>query len=221
MSENKKPTLVRCPEPFEPLFAAAEESMGTFFTGLDRKPEKGEITISGERYLLMRAESLAIELQEELRKTFGEAGARQIRYKLAKAAGIRDARMFHERLEVEKPEMKLALGPVHFAHVGWAFVDIFPESAPQPNEDYFLAYDHPFSFEAQSYLDNDLKSDHPVCHMNAGYSCGWCEISFGIDLKAEEISCRAKGDDRCVFVMAHPKNFDRLVREYKEKLGLA
>jgi len=221
MSENKKPTLVRCPEPFEPLFAAAEEAMGTFFTGLDRKPEKGEITISGERYLLMRAESLAIELQEELRKTFGEAGARQIRYKLAKAAGIRDARMFHERLEVEEPEMKLALGPVHFAHVGWAFVDIFPESAPQPNEDYFLAYDHPFSFEAQSYLDNDLKSDHPVCHMNAGYSCGWCEVSFGIELKAEEISCRAKGDDRCVFVMAHPKNFDRLVREYKEKLGLS
>ena len=128
--------------------------------------------------------------------------------------------MFHKRLKVEEPDMKLALGPVHFAHVGWAFVDIFPESAPQPNEDYFLAYDHPYSFEAASFLDNGLKSDHTVCHMNAGYSAGWCEVSFGVELKAEELTCRARGDDKCIFVMAHPKNFDRLAREYRQKLGL-
>jgi len=217
---SDKPTLVRCPEPFEPLFAQAESDMAKFFTGLDRKPEQGEIKISGVRYLLMRTDSLAIELQEELRKTFGEAGARQIRYKLAKACGARDAKMFHERLGVTDPAAKLALGPVHFAHVGWAFVDIFPESAPQPNEDYFLVYTHPYSFEAASYMENGLKTTHPVCHMNAGYSCGWCEVSFGIELKAEEITCRAKGDAQCIFTMAHPKNFDRLVREYRAKAGI-
>lgn len=212
--------VVKCPEPFTPLFAEAEKVMASFFTDLKRSPEQGDIQISGVRYLLMRTDSLAIELQEELRKTFGEAGARQIRYKLARSCGMRDAKMFHERLGVTDPTMKLALGPVHFAHVGWAFVDIFPESAPQPNEEYFLAYSHPYSFESDSYLANKLTSTTPVCHMNAGYSSGWCQVSFGIELKAEELTCRAKGDEKCIFAMAHPKNFDRLVKDYRQKAKL-
>ena len=221
MSEETKLTTVRCPEPFVPLFAEAEKIMAGFFGKLERRPEEGDIQISGVRYLLMRTDSLAIELHEELRKTFGDAGARQIRYKLARACGMRDAKMFIERLKVTDPAMALALGPVHFAHVGWAFVDIFPESTPQPNEDYFLVYDHPFSFEAAAYLSNGIKTDQPVCQMNAGYSSGWCEIAFGVELKGEEITCRAKGDEKCIFVQAHPRNIDRLVREYKEKAGLA
>ena len=220
MVETAEPRLVKCPDPFAPLFQEAEKAMDTFFGGLDRTPERGDIQISNVRYLLMRTESLAIELHEELRKSFGEAAARQIRYKLAKSCGRRDAKLFHERLGVEDPAMKLALGPVHFAHVGWASVDIFPESNPQPNEDYFLVYDHPYSFEAASYVDNHLKSDKPVCHMNAGYSAGWCEVSFGLELKAEEITCRARGDEKCIFVMAHPMHIDRMVREYKEKAGI-
>ncbi len=220
MSEEPQTKLVRCPEPFTPLFAAAEKIMGDFFCGMRQRPERGEIHISEVRYLLMRTESLAIELHEELRKTFGEAGARQIRYKLAKACGMRDARMFHERLKVEDPDMKLALGPVHFAYVGWASVDIFPQSAPQPNEDYFLVYDHPYSFEAASYLENKIETHSPVCFMNAGYSAGWCQVSYGIELKAEEITCRARGDEKCVFVMAHPRHLDRRISEYRAEAGL-
>ncbi|MBN9164198.1 MAG: hypothetical protein BGO98_07840 [Myxococcales bacterium 68-20] len=221
MSDDDKLRTVRCPEPLTPLFADAERIMGSFFGDLQRAPERGDIQISGVRYLLMRTDSLAIELHAELRKTFGEAGARQIRYKLARACGMRDARMFHERLNVVEPTMKLALGPVHFAHVGWANVNIYPESAPQPNEDYFLAYDHPYSFEAASFLENGITSKEPVCFMNAGYSAGWCEASFGVELKAEELTCRARGDANCVFVMAHPRHFERLAREYREKSGLA
>lgn len=217
---DPKPTVVRCPEPFAPLFMEAERMLGSFFQDMRRNPEQGNLQISGVRYLLMRTDSLAIELQEELRKTFGDAGARHIRYMLAKACGMRDAKMFHERLGVTDPNMKLALGPVHFAHVGWAFVDIFPESNPQPNEDYFLVYSHPYSFESDAYLSNKVKTEHAVCHMNAGYSCGWCQVSYGVELKAEEISCRAKGNPQCVFAMAHPQRFYQLLQEYKHKVGL-
>ena len=159
-------------------------------------------------------------LVSELRKTFGDAGARQIRYKIARACGHRDAEMFAARLGIEDPLMRLALGPVHFAHVGWASVVMFPESAPQPNEDYFIAYDHPVSFEAAAYLDNGLESKQPVCLMNAGYSAGWCEASFGIELEARELTCRAKGDEKCIFVMAHRKHIDRRVKEYKAQAGI-
>lgn len=220
MSDQNIPKVVRCPEPFAPLFVEAEQIMGGFFADLERHPEKGHISVSGDRYLLMRAESLSFELHDELRKTFGDVGARQIRYKIARALGIRDARMFHKRLKVSDPNMKLALGPVHFAHVGWAFVDIFPESRPATDDSYFLTYSHPYSFEADSYLDQGVKSKHPVCYMNAGYSSGWCEVSYGIELKAEEITCRATGHEQCVFVMAPPKTFDGYVRQYREKYGV-
>lgn len=220
MSEAKKPQTVECPDPLEPLFTQAEGIMGPFFDQLQRSPERGELTISGVRYLLMRTDSLALELHDELKKAFGEAGARQIRYKLARACGTRDARLYHQRLGVEDPTMKLALGPVHFAHVGWARVRILPESAPSTDESYFLVYEHPFSFEAEAFIESGVKSAQPVCLMNAGYSAGWCQVSFDVELRADELECRAKGDSRCLFVMAHPKHIDRLSREYKARHGI-
>lgn len=221
MSDRDTPKFVRCPEPLAPLFVQAEQVMADFFGDLQRSPEKGHITISGVRYLLMRTESLSFELHEELRKSFGDAGARQIRYKLARALGIRDARMFHKRLGIEDPAMKLALGPVHFAHVGWASVDIFAESRPSPDENYFLAYSHPSSFEADAYVEHGASSKHPACYMNAGYSSGWCEVSFGVELVAEEVTCRAMGHERCVFVMAPPRKIESFVRDYRQKLGVS
>jgi predicted hydrocarbon binding protein len=220
MSDQSTPKVVRCPEPFAPLFVEAEKIMEGFFADMERCPEKGHISISGVRYLLVRTESLSFELHEELRKSFGDAGARQIRYKLARALGIRDARMFHKRLGVTEPAMKLALGPVHFAHVGWAFVDIYPESRPVPDDSYFLAYSHPYSFEADAYIENGSRCKHAACFMNAGYSSGWCEVSFGLELAAEEITCRAMGHEQCVFVMAPPRKLQAFVQEYRQKLGV-
>ena len=219
MSEERKPRLVRCPEPFEPLFVAAEDAMAEFFGDLQRRPEKGEITISGVRYLLVRAASMSIQFRNELSALYGQRTANQIIYNFGRACGIQDAKMFHERLGLTDPAMKLAAGPVHFAHVGWAFVDIFPESAPSPDENYFLIYDHPFSFEADSYVEAGIQSEGSVCYMNAGYSAGWCEISFGVELAAREITCRAKGDDRCIFIMSPPKRLMEYTREYLARYG--
>jgi son of sevenless-like protein len=178
------------------------------------------VSLRVQKDIKVRADSFSFELHEELRKTFGEAGARQIRYKIARALGRRDARAFHERLGVTDPHMKLALGPVHFAHVGWAFVNIFPESKPAPDETYFLTYSHPYSFEAEAHLSHGLRSKFPVCSMNSGYSSGWCEVSYGVELEAQEITCRAMGHENCIFVMSPPKSIGGFVREYKEKYGV-
>jgi signal transduction histidine kinase/ActR/RegA family two-component response regulator len=50
--------------------------------------------------------------------------------------------------------------------------------------------------------------------MNAGYSSGWCEESFGIKLVASEILCRARGDEHCRFIMAHPSNIEDRLNAY-------
>jgi predicted hydrocarbon binding protein len=215
-----KPKCVKCPEPFEELFVKAEEHMSKFFTSLDRVPEKAEISISGERYVLARAVTFSVQFKEILEQEYGRLAAEKIAYKLGRAAGTKDAEFFMEKLQLEKGPEALSAGPVHFAYVGWAFVDIFPESAPTTDEDYFLIYDHPYSFEANSFINEGIEVDRPVCHMNAGYSSGWCEVAFGVDLVAKEISCRAKGDEKCLFVMAHPTRINERVVEMQEKYGI-
>jgi len=108
-------------------------------------------------------------------------------------------------MDLVDPLQKLSAGPVHFAYSGWAKVDIDSKSNPSPDESYLLIYRHPYSFEADSWIRAKKQSKKPVCHMNAGYSTGWCESSFNIQLAVAELSCRGRGDDECTFIMA-PKN---------------
>jgi son of sevenless-like protein len=218
--EATKPKYVKCPDPLEPLFVQAEENLAAFFAGLRQIPEKGEITISGERYVLARAITFSVQLKEILEQEYGRLAAEKIAYNLGRAAGTKDAEFFMSKLGLEKGPAALSAGPVHFAHVGWAFVDIFPESHPTTDEEYYLIYDHPYSFEAQSFLHEGIEAERPVCHMNAGYSSGWCQVAFGVELVAKEISCRARGDDKCIFVMAHPSTINARVVEAKEKHGI-
>src|SRR5450432_1441124 len=115
----------------------------------------------------------------------------------------------------------LSAGPIHFAFSGWAFVDISAESRPSPDENYFLLYDHPYSFESHSWLAKDKKSDTPVCIMNAGYSSGWCEESFGLPLVAAEVECLAAGGEHCRFIMAPPARIESHLAEYASQHGVS
>ena len=215
-----KPRFVRCPEPLEPLFCASEDALESFFSGVESQPEIGQLRISGERYILARAATFSVELRRILEKEYGRLAAEKLSYSVGRAAGTKDAEFFIKRLKLERGPEALSAGPVHFAFVGWAFVDILPESSPASDESFFLIYDHPYSFEADSYLREGLQPKRPVCHMNAGYSSGWCQVSFGLELVAKEVTCRASGHDRCIFVMAPPSRINEHVVEWQDRLPL-
>ncbi|HEV2112975.1 MAG TPA: GAF domain-containing protein, partial [Terriglobales bacterium] len=194
-----------------------------YFSERIENPEESTITISGERYVLVRAASMSVEffdLVVSLYKDQGEEEARSVAnnllFDLAHAIGKADAKSFHARMKVNDPVDRLSAGPVHFAFSGWAYVDILPESAPSPDENYYLIYNHPFSFESDSWIKRGRKVDYPVCIMNAGYSSGWCEESFGMPLVAAEVLCLAKGDQHCQFIMAPPARIDEHVARYFE-----
>jgi signal transduction histidine kinase len=209
---------VKVPPEMEALFARAEELVSRYFRDRHDDPEHGTIEIFGERYVLVRAASLSVEffaLVEELygagREREGEEFARNILFDLAHAIGRQDAHNFHCRMGLVDPIARLSAGPVHFSHTGWAFVDIFPESRPTPDEDFYLIYEHPYSFEADAWVRSGRRRASPSCFMNAGYSSGWCEESFGVKLVAAEVRCRAMGDEACRFVMAHPDRIEQHV----------
>jgi PAS domain S-box-containing protein len=222
-------TTVKVPKQFESIFQKAQEYVSKYFREKLEEPSKGTIEIFGQRYILIRAASMSVDFFETVKKLYQDKGdeealnvARSLLFDIAHAIGKEDARNFHKKMKLKDPVEKLSAGPVHFSHSGWAFVDIFPESNPSPDENYFLIYDHPFSFESDAWIKSGKKSDFPVCVMNAGYSSGWCEESFGITLVASEIMCRAKGDEACRFIMAHPSRIEEHIKEYiKGKPDLA
>jgi PAS domain S-box-containing protein len=208
-------STVRVPEAFAPAFRLAQEYVSRYFAEREARPEQGTITIAGERYILVRAASMSVEFFDLVRSLYADKGPEEARtvasnllYDTAHAIGKADARAFHAKMVVTSPIERLSAGPVHFAFSGWAFVDILPESRPSPDEDFFLVYDHPFSFESHAWLTQGRASPVPVCVMNAGYSSGWCEESFGLPLVAAETECLAAGGARCRFVMAPPSRIE-------------
>lgn len=212
---------VKVPPHFEGLFEQAETDVGNYFKKLNLKPENGTIDINGERYLLVRAESMSVMFLEFIRNMYPSiddqaaiTAVSKMLYDMAKSFGRSDAKHFHNKINVEDPVRKLSTGPVHFAHTGWAFVDIHAESSPSPDENYYLQYDHPYSFEADSWINSHKKTTFCTCFMSAGYSAGWCETSFGIQLDAKEILCRAKGDTYCRFIMSQPFRLEEFINAY-------
>lgn len=215
-------TTARVPLPFEGPFLSAEKIVTDYFRAMNQDPTKGVITIGGERYVLVRAMSLSVHFFEFMKEMYpglteGEAleGAGSALFDIAYAIGKSDARAFCEKLGVDDPIAKLSSGPIHFACTGWAFVDASPESRAVPNDDFLLVYDHPQSFEADSWLTRGSLTNFCACHMNSGYSSGWCSESFGLDLAAREIQCRARGDAACRFVMAPRHCLDQRVAAYR------
>jgi two-component sensor histidine kinase/predicted hydrocarbon binding protein len=211
---------VKVPMDVKPVFDKAALVVKEYFQTFKANPSLSKIEVNGERYVLLRAESLANDFFKNILKLYSDRPTaeaikigRNLLFDLAHLIGIEDAENFHRKMKLKDPLSKLSAGPIHFAYTGWAFVDLLPESRPTPDENFYIKYHHPFSFEADSWIRSKEKTDFPVCSMNAGYSSGWCEQSFGIELTSVEISCRAKGDKNCTFIMAPPHK----IAEYLNK----
>jgi signal transduction histidine kinase/predicted hydrocarbon binding protein len=212
---------VSVPEQFEPIFQKAQEYVSTYFSQKKEDASTGTIEVFGQRYILVRAASMSVDFFDTIKGMFKDWGeekasemARSLLFDVAHTIGKMDARNFHQRMGLQDPIEKLSAGPIHFSHTGWAFVDISAESKPTADENYYLIYDHPFSFEADAWEKSGKKSSSCVCTMNAGYSSGWCEESFGIPLVASEIMCKARGDSACRFIMAHPSKMAQYLQAY-------
>ncbi|MCP5467649.1 MAG: response regulator [Deltaproteobacteria bacterium] len=211
---------VKVPGALKPLFDRAQELVKSYFKGFKTDPSRGTVEISGERYLLIRASALSFDFLKTFQDLYADRGneeafriGRNFLFDIAHVIGMQDAKSFIQKMNVTDPIQKLSAGPVHFAFSGWAFVNISAESHPSPDENFYLKYTHPYSFEAASWIESMQKSDTPVCIMNCGYSSGWCEESFGIPLTAVEVSCRARGDEECSFIMAPPNKINKYLKK--------
>lgn len=217
---------VQVPPDFQPIFDQAMEHVDDYFHALQFKPENGVIQADSERYILVRSSSLACDFFRYLQQLYSDRDAvtafqtgQDFLFDIGHVLGIEDAKRYSHKMNLHNPIEKLSAGPVHFAYAGWGFVEIHSDSQPEPNDNFVLKYSHPNSFEADSWLSQEEQSDFPVCIMNAAYSSGWCEESFGLPLTAYEINCRAQGDASCDFVMAPPHKIHQYLPQEQLKRG--
>ena len=215
--KTKKLVSVKCPKELEPVFLKAEKLVREFFSRQTHDPKTAVRRVSGDRYMLVRAEALGYYIRKTAEKIVGKENAKMFVFKFGHAIGKAEAAGFHKKFKLKTPNEKLSAGPIHFNYAGFAFVDLLPGCNPVPNENYVLVYNHPNSFEAKMQLKLEGKSDDCVCHINAGYSSGWCEQSYGIPLIAKEVACVAKGDKFCRFVMAPPDKILTHIDYFKKK----
>ena len=215
---------VKVPDEFKEQFLNAQNQVVNHFESLNWDPTTGRIIIGGERYVLVRSSSMRMGITETLADILDLDGVMnnpysiKLTYRFGKSLGKQDARKFHISMGLDNPIEKLSTGPIHFAFTGWAKVNIKEESNPTPDENFYLEYTHPKSFEADTYaVSKGRDSKIPVCVLNAGYSAGWCSESFGIDLDAREITCKAKGDNECLFIMAPADLIEKKVKDYFER----
>jgi len=225
--KQKKATIapaqtVSFPDAFKEPFQKAQEQVGSYFDKIKFDPSQANISIDGERYVLLRASSLSYDFFETISKLYEDKGPKKAAkigqnflFDISHVIGIEDAKQFHKKMNLTDPVSKLSAGPVHFAHSGWAYVNII-EGQPSPDENFYLKFTHPHSFEADAWIKKGKQADYPVCIMNAGYSSGWCEESFGVHLTTVEIKCRGKGDDCCMFVMAPPHKISEYIENEDE-----
>lgn len=218
--KETEPTTVVVPDEFEDVFRSIETKISSYFSDLNIDPTSGEITAEGQRYVLLRSDSLSHEFVDFIVERYADRPYHEavsignnFLYDNAKVIGKKDAIAFHEKLGLTDPLEKLAAGPIHFAYTGWANVEILEESNPSPDENFMMKFKHHNSFEAQSWMKANKRSEIPVCTMNCGYSSGWCEESYGRALTTVEVHCEAKGDDACVFIMAPSDKIEKYVEE--------
>jgi hypothetical protein len=128
MTDQKDKTNLysaKVPEQFKGLFLKAQDYVDRFFGKESRDPSKGEIRISGQRYVLLSALSIPA-IRKEVSKSLGEDTANMIIYNIGKACGIHDAKIYHKAMNVSDPVEKLSAGPIQFSYRGLltASVDI-------------------------------------------------------------------------------------------------
>jgi len=212
---------VKVPKSMEPIFEKAEQYVKAFFEQEKQDPASGTITIGKQRYILIRASAMSVDFLEFIKDKYlgvnqedAFTAASKLLFDLAHAIGKSDAMEFHKEMGVNESMARLSSGPIHFSYTGWAFVDISPESRLAPGKNFHLIYSYPHSFEADSWIEAGKKTEKPVCIMNAGYSSGWYEESFGSQLVSHEMLCRAKGDKYCLFIMAPPDIIEKVEEKY-------
>jgi predicted hydrocarbon binding protein len=182
-----------------------------------RVPDRAEVLLGGVAHVLLPTSVLALAYRQDLEGALGTEVADLTLYRLGYLVGQAHARHFLERYPHRGLLFRILAGPFFFAWAGYGDVDLL-EADIRTDPGFRVLWETEDSFSAREALREGLK--RRVCHLQAGYSAGWCTEASGIPLAAKELACRAEGVRACRFLIAPEGAFPEVLGEgkwYKER----
>jgi len=210
-------------KPLYKLESKVNQEMATMRHDLDQ----GKISTNHERFILIRANSLVSDFGEttssSIECSHAESSSQfsqNLVYDLGFAVGRQTALSFFSKDEsLTTKSTRVTIGFVHIAYSGLSFVTLLPDSDFE-NDVYIT--EHSISFEADLLAQNNKDHQHHTgCHMTSGYISGWCTEAVGSVMVTAEVSCRAKGDARCLLITCEANRIQQNFQQYCQKNKIA
>ncbi len=154
----------------------------------------GRIMLMGRRYVLLSTEYFTYDLTKDLEELFNAAGD-AVLYKGGEKIG-RDLYEYYAPIAEEKGIDVFDIISAVGWYYGWATGEVV-EKGENSGKYRMILYN---SFEAESFLQREGKTDHAVCHFLKGVLKGIVEAHTGHRYTSSETKCTAKGDPYCEFV---------------------
>ncbi|MDF1557623.1 MAG: XylR N-terminal domain-containing protein [ANME-2 cluster archaeon] len=155
--------------------------------------ENANTTISGVPVIFMSKKTLG-SLLKGMIGALGE-GARPLLYLSGYIAGQKSAPVVIRHWECKNLDEKLSATIQQFARYGWLLLKDIKMSEDKKEITCLVEK----SFESQAYYG---KSDTSICYFLKGFLCGYMEIICNKEnMICEEVTCQAKGDTVCQFVI--------------------
>jgi predicted hydrocarbon binding protein len=153
-------------------------------------PSSGALLYKGVRYLLIRPETIT-GFQKAINESYGKEADNSL-FEGGFTGGSRSAKKYKELHNLSDRgiiDFMLNMGN----QIGWGYFSLECYD-PRAKQLRVSVAHSPF---AQAYG----KSPHGVCHLIRGVLTGMTTFVFEKDCNSTEIECRAKGDQRCLFVI--------------------
>ena len=104
---------VKTPSEIAPIFDKASEIVKQYFQNFEADPSLSKIEVNGQRYVLMRAESLANDFFKNILNLYSDRPkqeavkiGRNLLFDFAHLIGIEDAKNFHKKMKLKDPISK-------------------------------------------------------------------------------------------------------------------
>jgi hypothetical protein len=141
------------------------------------------------------------DLPRILDEIAGPAGTAAALYRLGGRIGRTHAAAFFASMDRDRDWLyRLLTGPFHFASAGYGDVEVLLLDAELDTR-FAVLWESAHSFSADAAAADGRRVR--ACHVQAGYSAGWCGEATGLPIDARELACRAEGVTCCRFLLTH------------------
>jgi len=226
---NRDNETVTCviPSIWSKPIAKLEIKVNDHFSRLFQSLDKGFLKVDKVRYVLFRANSLSVDFNLMIKENFDFNSnlesfefSQNFLYDFGYSIGKVDSINFKKNNKNIDDVISLdQAGLVFMAYYGIGYVELLPSTKYSDNiEKMITVMEFKYSFECDSWTNQQSKEVNSCsCVMAAGYTAGWGEVMLGNMQATAEILCRARGDDKCLFIRAVPHKLNDAVNRFCKK----